>query len=275
MSRMSIQAAVTMGQLQKRLDVIGHNVANTNTAGYKSRQADFSSLLIQQIDNLRDPANEEGRVTPDGIRIGSGAKLAHTNIDLSIGALQQTDRPLDVALTEKNHLFQVSVTENGVTETQYTRSGNFYLNPMDDGTVMLTTADGHPLIGEDGPIRIVEGFESISLAEDGRLLVRRNGVDEAEGQLAFVEAIRPRMLEAVGDNNFRLSQEALDQFDENEILQDLGPGIGNVKVGSLENANVDLTKQMSDLVLTQRAYQLNARTISMNDQMSGLINQLR
>ncbi|MYL59297.1 flagellar hook-basal body protein, partial [Virgibacillus halodenitrificans] len=72
MSRTMIQAAVTMNQLQSKLDLIGNNMANSETTGYKNRNADFSSLLFQQIDNLKDGANAVGRLTPDGVRIGSG-----------------------------------------------------------------------------------------------------------------------------------------------------------------------------------------------------------
>ncbi len=65
-----IQAAVTMNQLQNKLDVISHNMANSQTTGYKTRQATFSSLLFQQMDNLKQPENDVQRLTPEGIRIG-------------------------------------------------------------------------------------------------------------------------------------------------------------------------------------------------------------
>src|SRR5690625_3361915 len=122
-----IQAAVTMNQLQNKLDVISNNLANSKTTGYKSRQANFASLLFQQMDNMTDPANAEGRLTPDGIRIGAGAKLGSVSSNLSTGAISETDRVLDTALLADNHLFQIQVTENGATETQYTRDGAFYL----------------------------------------------------------------------------------------------------------------------------------------------------
>lgn len=67
------QAYSTMNQLQQKLDVVSHNIANSDTFGYKNRKAEFSSLLFQQINNMTDPRNAEGRVTPDGIRVGSGA----------------------------------------------------------------------------------------------------------------------------------------------------------------------------------------------------------
>src|SRR5690625_1518720 len=109
------QAAVTMNQLQQQIDMIGHNLANSQTTGYKSRQAEFSSLLFQQINNLSDPENARGRRTPDGIRLGTGARLGAINSDLSLGAIKTTDRDLDVVLLNKNHYFQIQVEERKST----------------------------------------------------------------------------------------------------------------------------------------------------------------
>lgn len=109
MSRMMIQAGVTMNQLQSKLDLIGHNLANSETTGYKSRQSEFSSLLNSQINNLKDPANTTGRLTPDGVRVGSGAKLGPTNNDLSVGSMITTSRDLDTALIGENRLFEIQV----------------------------------------------------------------------------------------------------------------------------------------------------------------------
>ncbi|MFB4167148.1 flagellar hook-basal body protein [Virgibacillus sp. JSM 102003] len=276
MSRTMIQAAVTMNQLQNKLDLIGNNMANSQTTGYKTRQADFSSLLFQQINNMTDPANAEGRLTPDGVRVGSGAKLGSVNIDLAPGSITETDRALDTALLGKNHLYQIQVTENGNTETQYTRDGSFYLSPVNNNqSVMLTTKDGNPVMGENGPIVIEEGFEAINIQPDGQITVKRGNQTENSGNLAIAEAVRPRLLEAAGDNAFRLPN--LDElgFNFNEIIQAAAPNTDVLKSGALEHSNVDISKQMTDMISTQRSYQFNSRTISMSDQMMGLVNQLR
>lgn len=273
MSRTMIQAAVTMNQLQQKIDLIGNNLANSQTTGYKARNADFASLLFQQIDNMTDPANAQGRLTPDGVRVGSGAKLGSINIDLSLGTLNETGRALDVALMQPNHLFQVQVTENGVQETRYTRDGSFYLSPMGNNEVMLTTKDGDPVIGTNGqPIRFADGFQDIQIDDNGFINVRNGSNTATVGQLSVVEAVRPRLLEATGNNNFRLPDLAALGFNEAEIIQAVP---ASVKSGTLEMSNVNMGKELTDLITTQRAYQFNARTISMGDQMSGLINQLR
>src|SRR5690625_5303662 len=160
MSRTMIQAAVTMNHLQNKLDLIGHNLANSQTTGYKARQTEFSSLLFQQINNMTDPANAEGRLTPDGVRIGSGSALGSVNIDLTVGSQTTTDRTLDTALLGDNYLFQIQITDDDGSEIRYTRDGAFYLNPINDGqTLMLTTKDGHAVLGTNGPIIVNDGFE--------------------------------------------------------------------------------------------------------------------
>lgn len=276
MSRPMIQAAVTMNQLQNKLDLIGNNMANSQTTGYKNRQTDFSSLLFQQINNLSDPANAEGRLTPDGIRVGAGAKLGATNIDLSHGAIVETERVLDAALTGENHFFQIETTENGVTETRYTRDGSFYLNPVNNNqSVMLTTKDGDPVLGENGPIIIAEGFDGISIQEDGQIMVDRGNQTEIAGSIAAVDVARPRLLEAAGENAFRLPNLAELALTMGEVIRDVPQDEAILQSGALEQSNVDVAQQMTDMMMTQRSYQLNARTISMGDQMQGLINQLR
>lgn len=276
MSRIMIQAAVTMNQLQNKLDMIGHNLANSQTTGYKSRQAEFTSLLNQQINNLNHPGNATGRRTPDGLRVGSGSMLGSIDIDLSVGSMIQTNRQLDMALLGENHLFQIQVEGDGVNQTQYTRDGAFYLNPVNDGeSVMLTTQDGHPVMGVNGPIIITEGFESIDVSPDGQITVKRENQTEFVGQISIVEAVRPQLLEAVGNNNFITPDLAGLGYNLTEVIQPVNQNEDVLKSGSLETSNVDLAKQMTDMIMTQRSYQFNARTISMGDQMMGLVNQLR
>ncbi|GAB3789482.1 flagellar hook-basal body protein [Virgibacillus kimchii] len=277
MSRSMIQAAVTMNQLQNKLDLIGNNLANSQTTGYKSREADFSSLLTQQINNVTNPQNAEGRLTPDGIRVGSGARLGSTNINMALGSINETGRELDTTLMQPNHFFQIEVTENGETETRYTRDGAFYLSPVNNNQdVMLTTGNGDPVMGADGgPIIMADGFDSITIQPDGQITVVRGNATENAGNIAITEAVRPRLLEAAGENNFRLPDVAALGFAEDEIMQAQAGNQELLRSGALEQANVDVAKQMTDLLQTQRAYQFNARTISMGDEMKGLINQLR
>jgi flagellar basal-body rod protein FlgG len=272
MNRSMIQSAVTMGQLQKKLDLIGNNLSNSETTGFKSRSADFSSLLYQQIDNQSHQTVEAARSTPEGIRIGSGARLGHTNIDLAQGSLQNTGRDLDVALLEDNHLFELRVPTESGEESHFTRAGNFYLNPVNDGQLMLTDTNGYPVTGEDGEnILLDDNMQNISIDNQGSILVTRGNEQFVEGRLNVTEAVRPRMLESVGDNRFRIP----DGIDPQGLLEGVQPTEVQLQAKTLEGSNVDISKQMTEMLMAQRAYQFNAKSISTGDQMMGLVSQLR
>src|SRR5690625_1746011 len=218
--RMMGQAHAAMSALQQKLDTIGHNLANSNTHGYKARQVEFQSLLAQQINNLNDPNNLRGRTTPDGIRVGTGAKLGSTNNKLAIGAMQTTERSLDTMLLNENHFYQINVARDGVDEIRYTRAGAFYVTPMDDGqNVQLVTSEGYPVYGENGPIQFNAEFDAIHINERGEVLVTYGTNEINVGRLAIVEITRPRLLQAVGENAFRLPD--LDQlgYDFAEIVR--------------------------------------------------------
>lgn len=273
--RMMGQASAAMKALQHRLDTIGHNLANSNTHGYKARKVEFQSLLKQNINNLSDPNNARGRITPNGIRVGTGAKVGTTNSNLALGAMQVTGRNLDTMLLHENHFYQIRVQQDGVDEIRYTRNGAFYVTPLGNGQVELVTSDGYPVYGVNGPIRFNDHFDAIRINERGEVIVTYGTTDVIAGRLAIVEIVRPRLLEAVGDNAFRLPDLAALGYNLDEIVR-MAPGdVPLVKNQALETSNVSIQEEMTDMIITQRAYQLNARAITTADQMQGLINQLR
>ncbi|GAA0487143.1 flagellar hook-basal body complex protein FlhP [Salinibacillus aidingensis] len=267
--RSSYLAATTMGQLQQKLNLIGHNLSNSSTTGYKARTANFSSLLHQQI-NQNGIDGEAPRQTPEGLRQGTGAKLGHTKVRMDAGTITQTERPLDVALSGEKHFFQVQVTENGAAETQYTRAGNFYLQPINNNQqVSLVTAQGNPVIGENGPIVLQSDMDEISIQDNGNILVRRGEQQQVEASLEVMEIDRPRSLETAGGNRYRIPDN-VPAAGMTAVAPD--PGL---HVGALESSNVDMGEEMTNMLEMQRAYQMNSQSISMGDQMAGLINQLR
>lgn len=140
---------------------------------------------------------------------------------------------------------------------------------------MLTTSDGDPVLSGTGPITIPDGFASVSILPTGEINVERNGQTEYAGQVNVVEAMRPKLLETAGNNNFRLPYLAGLGFNFNDVIQGVNQNEDILQSMTLESSNVDMSKEMSDMVMTQRAYQFNARTISMGDQMMGLVNQIR
>lgn len=273
MNTSMINASVTMGQLQHKLDTTADNMANSNTTGFKSRDVQFSDLLFQQINNKLDGRNEKGRLTPTGIRSGSGARVGTTGLNLEMGALKTTDRQLDLALVRPELFFQVQgpVTD-GEDSIEYTRDGVFYLKPGSaKGQLDLVTSDGNAVIGQNGPIRIPENYKEISIGQNGNLSVTLdNGRIINSGRLALVEAVHPQQFIAAG-HNFRIPA----GVNTNQVVRAANPGNTALKQGALEMSNVNVGNEMTEIVNMQRSYQFNARTITMADQMMGLVNGIR
>jgi flagellar basal-body rod protein FlgG len=279
--RSMITAANTMAQLQQQLDVISNNIANSNTTGFKRRETSFGELLAQQFTNL--PNDKATRLTPNGVRYGVGARLAETNLVLAQGAITKTDRALDVALAKEGQFFRVLVQgENGAQEIGYTRSGAFYLTPSAENPneLMLVTSDGHPVLDENNaPILLPEGFKNIAIsnngtitatASDGRVIRRAN--------IGITTILRPQLLQSAGDNIFTLPDLNELNVNEADVAVNMTGNLRNqisMTQGALEQSNVELGTELTDMMITERSYQLNARAISLSDQMLGLINGIR
>ncbi|HEX7066392.1 MAG TPA: flagellar hook-basal body protein [Bacillales bacterium] len=273
-----ISASVTMGQLQKKINTIGHNLANLNTYGYKSREVQFSNLLFQQVDNLSGDDNENNgqRLTPDGIRSGYGARIGETNLDLERGSIQQTGRKLDVALLKPYQFFQIE-TADGEDRT-YTRNGAFYLQPdsTNQGLLNLVNQDGDFVAGTNGRIQIPADYETISIDQSGRIEVTlESGEQLVSGRLAIVRVLKPQLLESVGGNQFALPDLQNLNLNEADVLDPAAADEVDVRQSALEASNVDLANEMTELLNAQRAYQFNARAISIADQSMQVINSIR
>ncbi|QNF27432.1 flagellar hook-basal body protein [Metabacillus elymi] len=276
MLRSMITATNTMGQLQKQLDTIGHNLANIDTQSYKRTETSFSELVRQQYDNQTKETEETNTNGELGISQGTGAKLG-SSLVFTQGSLKQTGRALDIALTVPNQFFQIEV--NG--EIQYTRDGALYLSPTTDGTnrLMLATAEGNQVLDENqNPIMFEDNFKELVISKDGTITaVPRN--DEELPQIfgiGVVEFERPQMLVQNGNNRYSLKDLGNNQL--GDVLTFLDGELRNevsMQQGALEMSNVDLSKEMTDLMISQRSYQMNAKSITMGDQMLGLINGVR
>lgn len=275
MNQSMITASVTMGQLQKKLDTISNNVANVNTTGFKRRDVQFQDLLFQQLNNQLVNRQEVGRNTPLGLRVGTGARVAQTNIRLEQGAIIQTGRALDIVLTEKGTFFEVMPTADN-PDRRFTRDGAFYLSPVsgNPNELHLVTSDGQFIMSQDGgPITIPGNYDSININENGIIdVMLKDGTNVTVGQLQIIRITKPQLLQNSGDNLFAFPNLAALGLNFEDVLEN---GMGGVVQGALEGSNVDLGKEMSDLILAQRAYQFNTRSISIADQMMGLVNNIR
>jgi len=286
MNHSMINAFVSMQSMQQKLDVIAHNIANVNTTGYKRREASFQDILTNVY---QQPAGfqQAGRLTPLGFPQGWGAKIGQIELAMEQAALHSTGNPLDFGI-EGNGLFEVernSVDADGNPIVAWTRDGSFQLmqDPANPGSMVLATQQGERVRGvDDGPI-VVPANTSIRIDENGRVFATDNTNPEATpvetGQLKVIRAVRPQVLINDGNNLFTLPP----GIDPADALETVDPATNDaneqmkvaIRQGFLEQSNVSLTDEMTELMTVQRAYQLNARAITSSDTMMNLTNNLR
>lgn len=281
MNRTMITATNTLSQLQKQMDTISHNLANIDTAGYKRREASFTDLLVQEFRNQPNDALERNRQTPFNIRQGTGAKLGQTQLILTQGSLKSTDRALDTAFTAEGQFYRVMVqNENGGTSLNLTRNGALYLTPISDNEIMLVNSDGHAILDENNqPITVSGNVKSFKINETGNFSAEMYDGTSQEVNLGVVLVKKPQFLEQKGGNLLGLPADLNGLgVTEADILTELtGPLRNQVSIqqGVLEQSNVDMSKEMTDLINVQRGYQFHAKTITLADQMLGLVNGIR
>jgi flagellar basal-body rod protein FlgG len=286
-----ITASTTLNQLQKKVDTISNNIANLNTTGYKRREATFQNVLTQTVKNQPHATKEMGRQTPYGLRIGHGAMIGQTTLSYAQGSAQVTGRPLDLMIEGESGWFRtlrqwVDDEGNARTENSYTRSGAFYVqpNPADDDEVRLVTSQGLQVLDVDNsPITFEGNFKNIEISPEGTIRVHyaEDPNDPEEIQLSLAQIHRPDLLEAMGENQFRLPAELIADLETPPVtlvnLTELEANEQPFKVrqGALETSNVDLTQEMTELMATQRLMQFQSKSISIADEMAGLANSIR
>lgn len=277
MNRTMITAANTLGQLQLKLDMIGNNISNLDTNGFKRSESSFNDLLVQQFDNQKSLSQEIGRLTPPGLRQGTGARISQAQNVMTQGPLKKTDRDLDLALTKPDLAFTVSTRDSqGERTTAYTRNGAFYLSPTEEnpGRLALVTAEGNPVLDEFQEPIIIEGSpKSLSFSSRGTLTAVLDNGGTQTVNLGIASVKRAQNMEKL--NGSLLTLPKGEQGGTVENLEGGRRTAIELKQGSLEGSNVDLSKEMTDMVQSQRLYQFQSRTISMADQMQGLVNGIR
>lgn len=229
--------------MQKSLDVTANNIANAETPGFKTSVSSFADLLYT---NIHRGAAE----TTDNLKVGHGTKLAGTTMIMNQGSMQPTDRELDFSIVGEG--FFAVEKENG--ERLYTRSGNLYAK-LDGDMAYLTTANGEYVLSPDG--------ERIELNVDGKTELNLSNMKSRIGVFQFANKYA---MEQVGNNLYRATTAAGEpQAGENYTLLQ----------GSLEGSNAELSKEMVDIITTQRAFQFNARVVQAADELEATVNNLR
>lgn len=279
MNSSMITASSSMGALQQKLDMLADNIANSNTVGYKRKTAVFEDILTSLNPQGQD-FSQAGRRTPLGFSEGWGARLASMQTDLSQGVLQQTGNMTDIAI-EGNGLFEVRTDGDINGARAFTRNGPFQLMPDADGNRVLVTNSGQRVVanvdGTEDFVRVPEGY-NLSVATDGTLTAVGNEGSEpiSLGKLKLVEVTNPELLQAVADNLYGIPADvnAANVVRDISTLPNGETGI-TVRQGFVEQSNVNMADEMTDLMIVQRAYQLSARALSSSEEMMGMANNLR
>ena len=245
---------------QLNIDVIANNLANVSTTGFKKSKADFQDLLYQatKVPGSQTSADTE---SPSGIQIGLGVKPAAVTKIFTQGDLIQTENELDVAI-QGNGFLQVEIP-NG--NTAYTRSGAL----KRDGDGRITTSDGYPIIPA---ITIPDGAQQITIGETGIVsaLIGDDTESTVLGTLQLASFTNDSGLLAMGQNLFEESSSS-------GTAQTGTPGddgYGTLLQTYLEGSNVNIVEELASMITTQRAYEINSKTIQTSDEMMQTTNQL-
>jgi flagellar basal-body rod protein FlgG len=253
-------AATGMRSQQTQVDVIANNLANVNTAGFKKSDARFEDLLYV---NLRTPGtqNRDGS-TIEGLQLGSGSQLVATSKSFQAGALIQTANPLDLAISG-NGFFELQALDGSRV---FSRDGSFSLDR--DGNIV--NHQGLKLVPSVGAVPQGAQAENVNVSQDGTVSVSVAGQIQQLGQITVVTFPNPAGLEAAGGNIFR-------ETPASGTATTSPPGTngaGAISQGNLERSNVDIATELINLILAQRAYEVNTKAITTADQMLASANQL-
>ncbi|GHU22950.1 flagellar basal body rod protein FlgG [Spirochaetia bacterium] len=257
-------ASGMIGQ-QANIDTISNNLANVNTTGFKRMRADFEDLLYQTVKTAGTPATED-TVVPVGVQMGHGVKLADTQRNFGQGSPQNTEVPTDMAIIGDG-FFRIQLYDGSYG---YTRNGAFEV----DSDGRMVTSNGYWLLPD---IIMPEHFlpQTINVSQDGRVSVMVPEIDPEEpiqvGQLELYRFPNPVGLSAIGDNLFKISQASGDPIPGRPGYD----GMGKIYHKFLEMSNVSVVREMVDLIVAQRAYEFNSKTIQTSDNMLGTATQLK
>ena len=254
-------ASTGMLGMQTQIDTTANNIANVNTIGFKKSRAEFADLMYHVMD-YAGTATSDVTQSPTGIEIGLGVRPTATNKIFSEGSLKQTNNQLDIAITG-NGFFRLQLPDG--TEV-YTRNGAFKRDQ--NGT--LVNADGYTLVPQ---IVIPQDATSISIGVDGTVSVVQAGQVQSTviGNIITTSFINPAGLHSIGNNLYRETDASGQPVDGTPGQN----GLGVLRQGFVEQSNVQLVVELTDLITGQRAYDANSKIITTSDQMLQTVNNLK
>jgi len=243
-----------MAAQELNVQVISNNIANLRTTGFKKQTAAFQDLIYEHVRRVGAQASDQGTIVPVGVDIGGGVKTVGTPRSMTQGTLSQTGNDLDLAISGEG-FFKILMPDGTY---QYTRDGTFQM----DNQGRVVTAQGNPV---QPTITIPNNASGITVNEQGQVSVTLPGSSASTivGQINVTRFINKAGLQPVGSNQFTETPSSGPPQDGTANTE----GYGKITQGSLEQANVDVVSEMSDLIAAQRAYEMNAKVISAADQM--------
>ncbi len=254
----------TSGMLAQQLnvEVISNNIANMNTVGFKRQRAEFQDLLYQNVERMGAQSSTQGTVVPTGIQIGAGVKAGSVYRITEQGSPTRSGNPYDLAIDGKGY-FQITMPSG---EIAYTRAGNFAVN----GEGQLVTEDGYAV---EPAITIPQDAIDVSISKSGQVQVTTQGqtAPQVVGQLELATFFNEAGLEAIGDNLLleTAASGAATIGAPNE------PGYGHLLQGYTEASNVDAVSEITNLIVAQRAYEMNSKVIKSADEMLSVSAQVK
>lgn len=253
-------AATGMAALQLDQDVIANNLANVNTVGFKKSRADFQDLMYQLITKSGSETSA-GNQLPVGIEVGMGVKPVATQKIFTQGDYQQTGNQFDLAI-EGAGFFQI-INDDG--RTVYTRAGNFKIDK--DGS--LCNSEGLKLTPE---ITIPPDAVAFTVDKGGMCSVS-DAIGESTnlGRIELANFINPAGLISQGRNLYDKTESSGDP-DTGNPGED---GRGTISQHFLEMSNVSVIDEMVKMIVGQRAYEINSKSIQTADNMLQMINSLK
>ena len=270
MMRSLWSAASGMKGQQVSVDTIANNLANVNTTAYKSQSAQFKTLLYQTMQSTS--TNGQGETKPTSAQVGLGTRVASLNSNFTQGAQLANDSPTAMCIIGDGFF----AVQDG-DETHYTRNGNFTWALDAAGNKVLTTSEGYQVLDQAGqvitvPTTVEKGFTVTP--ETGAISYQNpDGTYTNTGQQIALYQFTNRVgLEKIGENLYDESDasgEPISEWNTQGVIQ------SEIAQYYLEGSNVNVADEMVNLIISQRAYEMNSRAITTTDTMLEQANNLK
>lgn len=238
---------------QMRMNVVAQNLSNVNTTGYKRQRAMFEDLMYQNVVQSGGLTSQQ-TAAPTGLNLGTGVRVVATDRQFAQGNMVTTNNPFDIAIQGRG-FFEIALPDGSQA---FTRDGTFQLNS--DG--QLVTSSGYTV---QPAITIPPNAQAVTIGADGTVSAVLAGqtTPTQVGTVQLTDFVNPAGLQPRGQNLF---METVSSGPPQPSTPGLN-GLGTLGQGSLETSNVSVVEELVAMIETQRAYEMNSRSIETSDQM--------